>query len=86
MGRSGPSQLDQADLSEMPPPARLPRSGALVSVREERLVRRGVAYTVYPVGNGIGYAPGLDLYATVTPRGRLHLLSLYEDQEAERED
>jgi len=49
-----------------------------------RLIRRSVAYTVYPVGHGIGYAPGLDLYVTANERGRLQMLSLYEDWEAAR--
>ncbi|HZW48406.1 MAG TPA: hypothetical protein VFF61_12850, partial [Microvirga sp.] len=49
-----------------------------------RLTRRDVTYDVYPVGGGIGYAPGLDVYLAQTPEGRLQILSLYEDQTAER--
>jgi hypothetical protein len=49
-----------------------------------RLTRRGVTYDVYPVQGGIGYAPGLDVYLAQTAEGRLKILSLYEDQTAER--
>jgi CubicO group peptidase (beta-lactamase class C family) len=49
-----------------------------------RLTRRGVAYTVFPVGGGIGYAPGLDAYVTGTSTGGLSMLSLYERGEARR--
>jgi CubicO group peptidase (beta-lactamase class C family) len=49
-----------------------------------RLTRRGVTYDVYPVGGGIGYAPGLDIYLAQSPDARLQILSLYEDQTAER--
>lgn len=48
-----------------------------------RLTRRGVGYDVYPVAEGIGYAPGLDAYVTGLPDGGLRLLSLYEDLKAE---
>lgn len=47
-----------------------------------RLTRRGVTYDVYPVGNGVGYAPGLDVYMARSEAGLLHLLSMYEDEEA----
>jgi CubicO group peptidase (beta-lactamase class C family) len=47
-----------------------------------RLTRRGVAYTVFPLGNGIGYAPGLDTYVTGSSTGGLGMLSLYEREEA----
>jgi CubicO group peptidase (beta-lactamase class C family) len=49
-----------------------------------RLTRMGVAYDVYPVGSGIGYAPGLDAYLAQAPGARLHLLTLYGDEIAER--
>ena len=51
-----------------------------------RLTRQGVTYDVYPMGNGIGYSPGLDVYITGSRRGALHILSLYEDQLAELAD
>ena len=38
------------------------------------------------VGEGIGYAPGLDAYLTASSEGGLHLLSLYENEEAQRAD
>lgn len=62
-------------------------SGELINVERStgdvlRLTRHGVAYDVYPIGNGIGYMPGLDTYVTASLTGHLHLLSLYESQEA----
>lgn len=50
-----------------------------------QLSRAGVTYAVYPVGEGIGYAPGLDIYVSGASGGGLHLLSLYEDSRAEPE-
>jgi hypothetical protein len=47
-----------------------------------RLTRRGVTYDVYPLGDGIGYAPGLDTYVTGSRAGGLNMLSLYESCEA----
>jgi CubicO group peptidase (beta-lactamase class C family) len=47
-----------------------------------RLTRRGVTYTVYPVGGSIGYAPGLDAYVTGLATGGLGLMSLYGRVEA----
>jgi CubicO group peptidase (beta-lactamase class C family) len=47
-----------------------------------RLTRRGVTYDLYPVGNGIGYAPGLDTYVTGSATEGLNMLSLYESREA----
>jgi hypothetical protein len=47
-----------------------------------RLTRRGVAYTGFSLGNGIGYAPGLDTYVTGSSTGGLGMLSLYEREEA----
>jgi CubicO group peptidase (beta-lactamase class C family) len=41
--------------------------------------RRGLRYTAYLIGTGIRYVPGLDVYVTGAPDGRLHWLSLYED-------
>jgi hypothetical protein len=49
-----------------------------------RLTRRGVTYDVYPLEGGIGYAPGLDVYLAQKIEARLQILSLYEDQTAER--
>jgi CubicO group peptidase (beta-lactamase class C family) len=47
-----------------------------------QLTRRGVAYPLYPIDDGIFYAPGLDLYVAGSAAGGLHLLGLYEDEEA----
>jgi hypothetical protein len=41
-----------------------------------------VTYDVYPVADGIGYAPGLDTYVTGSATGGLIMLSLYESCEA----
>lgn len=41
--------------------------------------RRGVAYPAYPVGSGIRYIPGLDVYLAGSADGQLRWLSLYED-------
>jgi CubicO group peptidase (beta-lactamase class C family) len=46
--------------------------------------RGGIAYPAYPIGAGIRYAPGLDGYLAGGADGRLHWLSLYEDERAER--
>ena len=43
------------------------------------LRRRGIDYPAYPIGSGIRYVPGLDLYFAGAPNGRLRLLGLYED-------
>lgn len=44
------------------------------------VVRNGIAYPAYPIGTGIRYVPGLDLYLAGSHDGRLHWLGLYEDQ------
>ena len=45
-----------------------------------RLVRReGVDYPAYPIGSGIRYVPGLDVYVAGTAEGGLRWLTLYED-------
>jgi hypothetical protein len=41
--------------------------------------RRGLLYAAYPVGAGVRYVPGLDLYLTGTPAGALRWIGLYED-------
>lgn len=41
--------------------------------------RGGVSYPAYPMGEGVRYVPGLDLYIAAAPNGRVHWLSLYED-------
>lgn len=43
-------------------------------------VRNGIAYPAYPIGTGIRYVPGLDLYLAGSHDGRLHWLGLYEDE------
>ena len=68
---------------EAPPGQFQLASGEIVEVvadGEQRSVRRGgVNYPAYPVGSGIRYVPGLDLYLVGTPEGGLHWLTLYED-------
>jgi len=92
---TGRSREGVAELA-MPLPHRQAREGSyrtsageVVTVQRGlgpilRLTRRGVTYDVYPVQGGIGYAPGLDVYLAQTAEGRLKILSLYEDQTAER--
>jgi hypothetical protein len=41
--------------------------------------RGGVNYLAFPIGSGIRYVPGLDLYVAGARNGGLHWLSLYED-------
>ena len=41
--------------------------------------RSGLTYASYPIGSGIHYAPGLDLYLAGTSGGRIRLLGLHED-------
>jgi CubicO group peptidase (beta-lactamase class C family) len=41
--------------------------------------RQGVDYPAYPIGSGIRYVPGLDLYVAGTADGRVRWLTLYED-------
>ena len=58
-------------------------SGETVEVAaqgDRRSVRRaGVVYPAYPVGSGIRYVPGLDLYVAGRADGRLQWLTLYDD-------
>lgn len=49
-------------------------NGKRLSVR-----RANVEYPAYPIGSGIRYVPGLDLYLAGSPDGRLQWLTLYED-------
>ena len=60
------------------------RSGEIVRVTGSgeslAVERRGLRYTAYPIGSGVRYVPGLDVYLTGVSRGRLHWLGLYEDQ------
>jgi hypothetical protein len=52
----------------------------IVAQGERRSVRRGdLDYPAYLIGSGIRYVPGLDVYLSGTPNGRLHWLSLHED-------
>ena len=44
-----------------------------------KLERDGLAYDAFLVGAGTRYVPGLDLYLTGSPGGRLRWLGLYED-------
>lgn len=54
---------------------------AVLAKGEERSVlRRGVEYPAYPVGSGLRYVPGLDLYIAGGGGGRLRWVTLYEDQ------
>ena len=55
-------------------------AGSLPVVR-----RRGLTYSAFPIGSGIHYVPGLDIYLAGTSDGRARLLGLYEDQFATRD-
>lgn len=53
---------------------------AVIAEGDRRSVRRrGVNYGAYPIGSGIRYVPGLDVYLAGDASGRLRWLSLYED-------
>jgi CubicO group peptidase (beta-lactamase class C family) len=58
-------------------------AGPPVAVTDENrrmwVARGGVRYLAFPVGQGIRYIPGLDVYLAGTPDGGLRWLSLYED-------
>ena len=41
--------------------------------------RRGIRYAAYPIGPGIRYVPGLDVYLAAASDRSLHWLSLYDD-------
>jgi hypothetical protein len=57
-----------------------------VVTRAKRVaVRRGgINYLAFPIGKGIRYVPGLDLYVAGATGDGLHWLSLYEDMAAQR--
>jgi CubicO group peptidase (beta-lactamase class C family) len=50
--------------------------------RRRWLVRRGLAYPAYPVGGGVRYVPGLDLYFSADQGACLRMVTLYEDLRA----
>ena len=50
--------------------------------RRRSIVRHGLSYPAYPVGGGIRYVPGLDLYFSDDGRGCLRLVTLYDDRRA----
>ena len=55
----------------------------IIARGKARSVRRaGLDYPAYPVGSGVRYVPGLDLYVAGAPGGALHWLTLYEDFQA----
>nr|WP_238346080.1 serine hydrolase domain-containing protein [Luteimonas saliphila] len=45
----------------------------------QAVVRGGLRYTAYPVGAGLRYVPGLDVYLSGADDGSLHWLGLHED-------
>ena len=49
------------------------------------LRRSGLDYAAFPIGAGIHYAPGLDVYLAGTTDGKVRVLSLYEDRLAARQ-
>lgn len=59
------------------------RDGERVRVLAEgddiKVERRGLRYGAFLVGSGVRYVPGLDLYLTGAPGGRLRWIGLYED-------
>jgi len=57
-----------------------------VVTRAKRIAirRGGINYLAFPIGKGIRYVPGLDLYVAGETGGGLHWLSLYEDLVAQR--
>ena len=65
----------------------LPTGEKVVVTRAEyragAIKRGGISYPAYRMGEGVRYVPGLDLYISGAPKGRMHLLSLYEDFIAE---
>lgn len=48
--------------------------------------RNGLAYAAYPIGSGIRYVPGLDVYLSGGKGGVLHWLGLHEDYVGRRSD
>ena len=65
----------------------LPTGERIVVTRAQHGVatirRGGISYPAYLVGKGVRYLPGLDLYISGAPKGRIHMVSLYEDFIAE---
>ena len=55
-------------------------AGSLPVIRRENLT-----YIAFPIGSGIHYAPGLDIYLVGTGDGRIRLLDLYGDRVATRD-
>ena len=57
------------------------REVVVISSDENRVwvERHGIRYRAYPIGTGIRYVPGLDVYVAGAGEGRVHWLSLYED-------
>ncbi len=47
--------------------------------------RAGLEYPGFPIGSGVHYVPGLDIYVAGTSDGHIRLLSLYEDSLGTRE-
>ena len=47
--------------------------------KKVKLERRGLTYDAFQVGSGVRYVPGLDLYLTGHPEGRVRWIGLYED-------
>ena len=70
---SGPVPLGRFDLP----------GGEAVAVRAENDIVhvswRGLDYRAFGIGDGIRYAPGLDIYLSGAANGGLHWLGLYED-------
>lgn len=89
--QSDPDRADRelatplADREAAPGQFQLP-SGETIEVvaqGEQLSVRRGgLEYPAYPIGSGIRYVPGLDVYLAGTVDGRIHWLSLYEDHQS----
>lgn len=59
----------------------MPWGDAAIAIDGKRVTasRSGLRYPAYPIGSGIRYIPGLDVYISGDARGRLHWLSLYDD-------
>ena len=55
---------------------RVTAAGPFLTVRH-----RGLDYTAYPVGGGVRYIPGLDVYLSGRAGGGLHWLGLYDDRQ-----
>lgn len=81
-------ELDHT-LADLPIAPGTYRSGSnVVSVADGSppVVRRdGLKYAAFPIGAGVHYAPGLDVYLAGTTDGGIRLLGLYEDRLAARD-